>query len=204
MSAATATPAALIAAARQLFARHGYAGASVRAITRLARVNLGAVTYHFGSKAALYDATLASITDPFRERLARAAATEDPALDRIERVVRAVFEYLHEQPDFGRFIPQVMARGRNVPGPVRRTMEANHGLIAGLIRQGQKDGTIRRGDARLMALSVGAQPFFLTLMQAALQRAIAVDQHQPAVRERLVRSVIEFVRAGLAAKREQP
>lgn len=202
MNTPTGTPAALVAAARQLFARHGYAGASVRAITRLARANLGAVTYHFGSKAALYDAALASITDPFRERLARAAATDEPALDRIERVVRAVFEYLHEQPDFGRFIPQVMVRGRKVPGPVRRTMEANHGLIAGLIAQGQREGTIRRGDPRLMALSVGAQPFFLTLMQAALQRAVAIDQRQPAVRERLVRSVIEFIRAGLAARQE--
>jgi AcrR family transcriptional regulator len=202
MSTSVDTPQALVAAARRLFARHGYAGASVRAITRLARANLGAVTYHFGSKAALYDAALASVADPFRERVALAAAGAGPALQRIERVVHAVFRYLGEQPDFGRFIPQVMARGRDVPAPVRRTMEANHRLIARLIAEGQKDGTIRKGDPRFMALSIAAQPFFLTLMQGALRRAMAIDQTKRETREQLVRSVIQFVRAGLAARAE--
>lgn len=43
----------ILDAAEHLFAEHGYSGTSVRAITRLAGVNLAAVGYHFGSKAEL-------------------------------------------------------------------------------------------------------------------------------------------------------
>jgi AcrR family transcriptional regulator len=49
------TAAALLEAGRVLFAERGYEGASVRAITAHACANLGAITYHFGSKRDLYD-----------------------------------------------------------------------------------------------------------------------------------------------------
>ena len=52
------TRAALTDAGRSLFAKRGYDGASVRDITRLAGTNLGSVTFHFGSKRALYGAVL--------------------------------------------------------------------------------------------------------------------------------------------------
>lgn len=43
----------ILDAAERLFAEHGFSGTSMRMITGLARVNLGAVNYHFGSKEAL-------------------------------------------------------------------------------------------------------------------------------------------------------
>ena len=189
----------LIVTARRLFARHGYDGTSVRAIARSARANLGAITYHFGSKAALYEAALTSLTDPLRERLAEVAASPGPPLRRIDRVVAAFFQHLDQHPDLARLIARQMAAGRRVPVVVRRTLEANHRVIAGLIAEGQRDGTIRKGDPRLMALSIGSQPVMLTLMRNVFRQAIALDQDDPATRARLVRSVTQFIRAGLAA-----
>jgi AcrR family transcriptional regulator len=49
---------AIVAAARDLFAAHGYAGVSVRDIAAKARVNHGLVHRHFGSKEALLHAVL--------------------------------------------------------------------------------------------------------------------------------------------------
>ena len=48
------TTQSILEAARELFAERGYDGASIRAITARAGVNLGAVTYHFGTKERLY------------------------------------------------------------------------------------------------------------------------------------------------------
>lgn len=48
----------LLDAAEELFARSGYAGASVRDITAAAGSNLAAVNYHFGGKHNLYRETL--------------------------------------------------------------------------------------------------------------------------------------------------
>ena len=52
----------ILGAAEELFARHGFAGASLRQVTSAAHVNLAAVNYHFGSKENL-------INEVFRRRL---------------------------------------------------------------------------------------------------------------------------------------
>jgi AcrR family transcriptional regulator len=52
----------ILSAAEELFARHGFAGASLRQVTSAAKVNLAAVNYHFGSKDNL-------INEVFRRRL---------------------------------------------------------------------------------------------------------------------------------------
>lgn len=52
------TPERLLAAGRRLFARGGFEGTSVRSLTTEAGANLGAVTYHFGTKEAFYLAIL--------------------------------------------------------------------------------------------------------------------------------------------------
>lgn len=51
---AVQTRAALLAAAAEAFARHGYRDTPVRKICAQANVNLGAVSHYFGSKEALY------------------------------------------------------------------------------------------------------------------------------------------------------
>jgi hypothetical protein len=82
-------------------------------------------------------------------------------------------------------------------------MRANLGTLASLIAEGQADGSIRFGDPRLMALSIVAQPIWLTMMRRALQEGISIDQSDPQTREQLVDSVVRFVRAGLAAHPEK-
>ena len=60
----------ILSAAEQLFAETGVATTSLRTITALARVNLAAVNYHFGSKEALVDAVYERRLRPLnRERL---------------------------------------------------------------------------------------------------------------------------------------
>ena len=54
---------ALIDAAVSVFADQGYVAGSVRAITRLARANQAAITYHFGGKEGLYRAVLRTAVD---------------------------------------------------------------------------------------------------------------------------------------------
>ena len=189
---------ALVAAGRELFAAHGYRGASIRAITTKAGANLGAVTYHFGSKEGLYGTVLASVMEPFRDHLLDVAGEPGAPLERIERLVRAFFAYLQEHPELPALIVQHLASSGPFPGAARRVLEANHRLISEIIAQGQQDGSIRQGDPRLMALSIVAQPIWLTLVRRLLREAIGFDQQDPRMRTALMDSVLGFIRAGLA------
>jgi len=67
----------LLDAAEALFAEHGFAETSLRAITTQARANLAAVHYHFGSKDELLRAVFARRLQALNEeRLARLTALE--------------------------------------------------------------------------------------------------------------------------------
>ncbi|MEE8117800.1 MAG: TetR/AcrR family transcriptional regulator [Gemmatimonadales bacterium] len=194
------TAGALIRTAREVFAQQGFAGSSVREITAAAGANLGAITYHFGSKQALYEAVLEDTVTPFRRRLAAAAETGGEALDRIEGFLREALDHMAEHPALPRLLQQQLAAGPPLPPTVKSTMRANIGTLAKLIRDGQREGTIRDGDPRLMAFSVGGQPIMLALLRDALSQSVGLDQDDPTTRARLAESVVRFVRAGLALK----
>lgn len=72
----------ILGAAEDLFARHGFAGASLRQVTAAANVNLAAVNYHFGSKENL-------IEEVFRRRLDELNARRLAALAEVNADGRA-------------------------------------------------------------------------------------------------------------------
>jgi AcrR family transcriptional regulator len=192
----------LVAAAVELFSQNGYDATSVRAITAFAGANLGAITYHFGSKEALYDAALGLVTEPILELAAETAKSVGPPLIRVERLVRVFFQYLTEHPEFPNMISHQLAGSRQLPAPAREAMQKNIRTLMSLIAEGQQDGTIRGGNPRDMALSIVAQPMWLTLARRALLEGAGLDQEDPETREQLVESVVQFVRAGLRTQRE--
>lgn len=53
----------ILASAGRLFAARGYNGVSMRELAKAARVNLGAVNYHFGGKRELYRETIQRLID---------------------------------------------------------------------------------------------------------------------------------------------
>ena len=196
------TASRLVASAITLFSQNGYGGTSVRAITAHAGANLGAITYHFGSKEALYDAALETVTKPILELAAEAARSVGTPLQRIERLVRLFFKHLSETPEFPNLISHQLAGSRRLPEPAQKAMQTNIRTLALLIAEGQQDGTIRSGNPRDMALSVAAQPMWLTLARRALLEGSVLDQGDPATREQIVESTAQFVRAGLSKSRE--
>ncbi|NLV56198.1 MAG: TetR/AcrR family transcriptional regulator [Acidimicrobiales bacterium] len=76
-----ATRRALVAAARPLFAEHGYAGVGTEAVVRAAGVTRGAMYHQFSDKAALFEAVIEEIEAGLVADLASRvpAGADDPA-----------------------------------------------------------------------------------------------------------------------------
>jgi AcrR family transcriptional regulator len=189
----------LLDAAGGLFARHGYAGASVREITRRARANLGAITYHFGSKEALYYQVIASRTEPLVARIAEAAAAPGLPLDRIEAIVRTFFEHIGTHPEMPKLILRELTADRPLPPPALRAIQHNFGAIVDAVKAGQQDRTIRSGDPVLLALSVMAQPFHFAVAGRMVLASAGFQFNEPDTRARIVDHVVITVRRALAA-----
>ncbi|HEX6135763.1 MAG TPA: TetR/AcrR family transcriptional regulator [Longimicrobiales bacterium] len=190
------TAADLIDAARAIFARHGYHGASVRAITAAAGANLGAITYHFGSKRELYDRVVGSVVAPLAERVERACAEGGSVLARAGRVVEAYFDYLGANPDLPPLMMQELMLGGAPPaavlGPMRRALAA----LTALIREGQASGEVRAGPTQVMSIFILSVPVHLSMVRGLLGSA-GVDLSDPVLRDQVVAAARSFVESGL-------
>jgi AcrR family transcriptional regulator len=192
-------PERLLNVACELFAQRGYSGTSVREITRRARANLGAITYHFGSKETLYHAVIASKAEPLVARVAEVAAQPGAPLDRVEKIVRVFLDHIETHPEMPKLILRELASGRSLTPPAKRAMQRNLGALVEAVKSGQQDGSIRPGDPILLAISVMAQPFHFAIAGRQVLLAAGFDLKDPATRSRLVDPVAFTVRRTLAA-----
>jgi TetR/AcrR family transcriptional regulator len=197
-SDATETARALKSAGRKLFATHGFDGASVRAITHDAGANLGAITYHYGSKRGLYAAVLDDGIRPLADRVVAAAEGPGTPLDRILMVVQAYFEHFRKNPDLPRLMLQEISAGRRPPDVVIDLVQRIAGTIRRLQEEGEADGSVRAADPFLTAPSVVAQPIFLTLVTPLFREISGLDLRSTGMYERMVSHTTSFIRAGLA------
>ncbi len=116
----------LLDAAERLFAEHGYEGVGMRQLADEAKVNLGAATYHFGSKEKLFIETFMRRFRPTNaERLrllaeaeAQAGGKPLPVEKVVECMIRPPFESGLAHPAFHMFL----ARNLFKPPPFLHAM----------------------------------------------------------------------------------
>jgi AcrR family transcriptional regulator len=87
-----ATTSALVEAARNLFAQHGYAATSLDAVATKARVTKGAVYHHFESKQQLFEAVFAREVERLTTMLPVVYAGKKDPWEAVEACCRAFLE----------------------------------------------------------------------------------------------------------------
>lgn len=97
------TRAALIEAARTLFAKRGYAAVSLEEIVRAAGVTRGALYYHFEDKQDLFRTIVQEIEKEIDERMLSTGGKDLSGLERFRVAVRVFLEAC-TQPDVGRIL----------------------------------------------------------------------------------------------------
>jgi AcrR family transcriptional regulator len=200
MNESESTRAALLAVAAGLFATQGYEASSVRQITARAGANLGSITYHFGSKESLYHTVLRATWEPVLSQLEEAAEGATSPLDRIELVLRALFESLSRKPEIAPIMLREISRDGLPPPVLQETVRRLFGLLHDLVRSGQADGSIVAGDPQLLTLSILAQPFHVMSLRRKMGHVIGLDATRTPVFERIVDNAVAFMRRGLSTR----
>ncbi|MER6359366.1 TetR family transcriptional regulator [Kitasatospora sp. NPDC001527] len=88
----------LLRAAATEFDRHGYAGTSLARVSQSAGVTMGALTFHFPSKAALADAVRAQATALTRAAVARTSGADGQPGAGVAELLDTLTRLLEEEP----------------------------------------------------------------------------------------------------------
>jgi len=199
----------ILDAAEALLAEHGLAGASMRAITTGAEVNLASVNYHFGSKEALIQAVFARRLGPVnRERMELLDALESAGGDSpptLEGIVEAFLQ------------PALQLRRRHAEDwhVLRRLLGHTMSLPSGNLREmflDQFSDVVQRfTDAigrALPDLTPQEVLWRFLFMVGALVHSLAMAEDMPRISrglcddadvERISERLVPFVAAGLRA-----
>ena len=166
---AEGTRAALVSAARRLFAEHGFHGTSTPDIANLAEVSRGALQHHFARKEDLFRAVFEQVEE---DLIAAAQGTDGPVGKRWSdtRANLEGFLNLAANPEVQRI---VLIDGPSVLGWTEwRKLEVQYGLglIVRAVEDGIAAGLIRKQPARPLAHMILA-----LIDEAALMVANADD-----------------------------
>ncbi len=142
-------------AAREVFARDGYRGATLAEIAEAAGVTKAAVLHHFGSKKKLYEVTLATIAEDLGQLVLDAIEEPGDFLHRLDRLGERVIRYLGGHPASARLLVRELVDGGPFLGTggnelVVRALD----VTAELLRSGVEAGIIAEQDPRQLAGSI--------------------------------------------------
>ena len=151
-------PADIVAAALQVFAEKGFAGARVEEIARRAGLSKGAVYLYFPNKEELFRAVVRDTVVPNVDAIRAAAlAAERPFAELLRMVLPRLATAVGTVP-IGAVAKMVIGESRNFPELARvwhdEVVLKGIGLLAALVEQAQARGEVRPGDPRIHAFSV--------------------------------------------------
>ena len=190
----------IVAAAREEFAKRGFAGARVDQIARRAGVNKQLLFYYYHSKRGLFQAVLAQAAGELEGALAVLILPEGGPLERLRLVLQAQFEFLIRHPQLVVLLSQAgrPGGGRADVAPFAPAIKR----LVVLLAEGQGLGQVRDDlDPHLDA----AQALILMIGYLSMEAVVAASARplgadEPALRERWRDAGVDLVVAGVAAR----
>lgn len=193
-----ATRQAILAAAEQVFAESGLAGARTDAIAAKARVNKALLYYYFKSKESLYEAVLEDHFREFNQQALALLASSGSARDILLRYVSLHFDFISARHQYASLFHQMMTAGGRLPERlVREYFKPRSEAFAALLERGMRAGEFRPADRFHTAVSIVALIVFYFSCAPVLQLLGRSDAYSEANLRRRKQEVLDFIRCSL-------
>jgi AcrR family transcriptional regulator len=183
----------IIDAAIPEFAKKGFEGASTRTIAAAAGVQHTLVTYHFGSKGGLWQATLKKMADErgarFDARLHGLRGVDDST--QLYLYLEDLIRYSAETPDFA----WIMSNVASHPTPqldwiVETNVNNSFERVGRLIRSAQKNGHFVDGDPKYLFYLFIGMATRIFMLSAEVEKILGVSPFDPAFVDNHVKSCL--------------
>src|SRR5438034_3607581 len=183
------------AAAREEFAKRGYAGARVEQIARRAGVNKQLLFYYYHSKRGLFQTVLTQAAGELENALTGLALPVGGPLERLRLTLQAQFEFLAHNPQIVALLGQGTRSNAAFAPAIKR--------LVVLLAEGQGLGQVRDdldphlAAAQALILMVG----YLGLESLIAASAAPLGSDEPALSRRWKDAAVRLVIEGVAAPR---
>ncbi|MEK6744419.1 MAG: TetR/AcrR family transcriptional regulator [Nitrospirota bacterium] len=162
--------AAILKAARSVFARRGFEGATTREVAEVARVNNAMIYYHFKDKVELYRSVLADSFTAF-DRIWEHEIFRSPATTRekVKKYVEEFIRFQHRNEELRRIMSMEFAAcSKNTKWLADNFFVKSYEKLATLLKEG-----MRRGELRKLEPSMAIPSLVGMIIHSFIMRPIA-------------------------------
>jgi AcrR family transcriptional regulator len=152
---------AIVATARDEFARRGVEAVSLREVAERAGMTKAALYYHFPNKAELYAAVLDEDAGAMLQLVSEARLDEGSFAERLDRLGALVSDYLGERPAVARlFLRELVGQSDYLEAVGAQRVRDILEVTAAFLAAGIEAGGFRREDPRQLAVSIAGLHLF--------------------------------------------
>src|ERR1051325_5394536 len=150
--------AGILRAARKVFARRGYDGATMDDVADACSIAKGTLYLYFKSKRQIYVAVLKQDLESLREATRRAIDGASSAEDRIRAFVTTRFDFCEQHRDFFRIYNSDLSTIFVNPQPTQKDLRdfylSQAHVLANIIKEGIRTGELRDVPANSAAFAI--------------------------------------------------
>ena len=193
------TRARILAAAAEVFASIGFAGARVDEIAARAGVNKAMLYYHVGDKDKLYATVLTETVDRVPPLLRAAIAEADTPAEKLQCVLDTMSTLPQSNPHFVPImLREIASGGATLPDEMLVRMAAVFRVVADVLAEGVKKKAFRATDPLLTHVTLIGSMLFLVASQPIRERVakLAGVEHTQTF-EDLARHIGDLILKGL-------
>lgn len=189
----------ILAAAAEVFAEIGFAGARVDEIAERAGVNKAMLYYHVGDKEKLYSTILTETVDRVPPILRAAIAEKDTPAQKLQCVLETLSTLPQSNPHFVPImLREIATGGATLPDEMLIRMAGIFGVVAEVLGEGVKKKDFRRTDPLLTHVTlIGSMIFLIASQPVRARMAKLVGVEHTHTYEDLARHTSDLVLKGL-------